>query len=136
MSDNKKKKKKPAGKKKKKKAAKKSLLTRLFGDKKAGKNGKKDKPEKKSETRAQALTALQRSISEIKQMKKIGERDPERLAQLLATMLGQEREKAEEAKRKLDEQVWDIIHRAEQKNAEPPPEDGDAHDPDNPISPN
>ena len=121
MSD---KKKKPAGKKKKK-AAKKSLLTRLFGGEKAKKN---DKVKKKTEVRAKALTALQRSISEIKQMKKIGERDPERLAQLLATMLGQERAKAEEAKRKLDEQVRDIIHRAEQKDAATSPED--------PISPN
>ncbi|HIG53206.1 MAG TPA: hypothetical protein EYG11_24885 [Candidatus Latescibacteria bacterium] len=128
MSD---KKKKPAGKKKKK-ATKKSLLTRLFGDEKAKKN---DKVEKKTAVRAKALTALQRSISEIKQMKKIGERDPERLAQLLATMLGQERAKAEEAKRKLNEQVWDIIHRAEQKNAEPSPEE-DGHDPEDPISPN
>lgn len=126
MSDNKKKKK--AGKKKKK-AEKKSLLTRLFGNRKAAENGK---AKKKPETRAKALTALQRSISEIKQMKKIGDRDPERLAQLLAAMLGQERAKEEEAKRRLDEQVWDIIHRAEQKNAEPPPED----DPENPISPN
>ena len=123
--------KKPAGKKKKK-AAKKSLLTRLFGDKKAKENGK---TKKKTEARAKALTALQRSISEIKQMKKIGERDPKRLAQLLATILGQERAKAEEAKRKLDVQVWDIIHRAEQKDAGNSPEE-DGHDPEDPISPN
>lgn len=128
MSD---KKKKPAGKKKKK-AAKKSFLTRLFGDKKAKENGK---TKKKTEARAKALTALQRSISDIKQMKKIGERDPERLAQLLATILGQERAKAEEAKRKLDEQVGDIIHRAEQKDAKTSPEE-DGHHPEDPISPN
>ena len=128
MSD---KKKKPAGKKKKK-AAKKSLLTRLFGDKKAKENGK---TKKKTAARPKALTAVQRSASEIKQMKKIGERDPERLAQLLATILGQERAKAEEAKRKLDEQVWDIIHRAEQKDAETSPEEG-GHDPEDPIPPN
>jgi len=127
MSDEKKKR---VAKKKKKSATKKSLLARLFGDKKAV---KETKP-KKTEARAKALTALQRSISEIKQMKKIGERDPERLAQLLTTMLGQEREKEEEAKRKLNEQVWDIIHRTEKKNAEPPPE-GD-HDPQDPLSPN
>ena len=45
--------KKPAGKKKKK-AAKKSLLTRLFGDKKAKENGK---TKKKTEARPKALTA-------------------------------------------------------------------------------
>ena len=128
MSD---KKKKPAGKKKKK-AAKKSLLTRLFGNKKAKENGK---TKKKTEAKVKALTALQRSISDIKQMKKIGERDPERLAQLLATILGQERAKAEEAKRKLDEQVGDIIHRAEQKDAKTSPEE-DGHDPEDPIPPN
>ena len=128
MSD---KKKKPAGKKKKK-VAKKSLLTRLFGNKKAKENGK---TKKKTEARPKALTALQRSTSDIKQMKKIGERDPERLAQLLATILGQERAKAEEAKRKLDEQVWDIIHRAEQKDAQTSTEE-DGHDPEDPIPPN
>ena len=122
-------KKKPVAKNKKKPVArkksstKKSLLARLFGDKKAV---KETKP-KKTEARAKALTALQRSISEIKQMKKIGERDPERLAQLLTTMLGQEREKEEEANRKLNEQVWDIIRRTEKKNAETLPES--EHDP-------
>ena len=92
------------------------------------------RPIKKAKPKAKPLTALQRSIAEIKQMKKIGDRDPERLAQLLVAMLGQERSKEEEAKGKLDEQVWDIIHRAEQKGAAPPPENGD--DPESPIAPN
>ena len=92
------------------------------------------RPIKKAKPKAKPLTALQRSIAEIKQMKKIGDRDPERLAQLLVAMLGQERAKQEEAKRKLDEQVWDIIHRAEQKEAEPPLENGDG--PEDPITPN
>jgi hypothetical protein len=67
-----------------------------------------------------------------KKKAKIGKRDPERLAQLLAAMLGQERAKEVEAKRKLDEQIWDIIHRAEQKDAEPPPDSGDPPE----LSPN
>jgi len=98
--------------KKRKKSAKGSLLTRIFGKKKAGED---DKVKKKAKARIKPLTPIERSIAEIKQMKKIGERDPERLAQLLVSMLGQERAKEEEAKRKLDQQVLDIIHRAEER---------------------
>ena len=98
--------------KKRKKSAKGSLLPRIFGKKKAGED---DKVKKKAKARIKPLTPIERSIAEIKQMKKIGERDPERLAQLLVSMLGQERAKEEEAKRKLDQQVLDIIHRAEER---------------------
>ena len=108
--------------KKKSKAAKKSLLSRLFGDRK---NAKKGQAAKVPKAKAKPLTPLQRSITEIKQMKKIGDRDPERLAQLLVAMLGQERAKEEEAKRRLDKQVRDIIHRAEQNEGEPSPKEGD-----------
>ena len=107
---------------KKNKAVKKSLLSRLFGDRK---NAKKGQAAKVPKAKAKPLTPLQRSIAEIRQMKKIGDRDPERLAQLLVAMLGKERAKEEEAKRRLDKQVWDIIHRSEQKEGEPPPEEGD-----------
>ena len=100
--------------KKRKKSAKESLLTRIFGKNKAG-----DKAKKKAKAIIKPLGPIERSIAEIKQMKKIGERDPERLAQLLLSMLGQERAKEEEAKCKLDQQVLDIIHRAEErKNTE------------------
>ena len=107
---------------KKSKGAKKSLLSRLFGGRK---NAKKSQAAKVPKDKAKPLTPLQRSIADIKQMKKIGDRDPERLAQLLVAMLGQERAKEEEAKRRLDKQVRDIIHRAEQKEGEPPPKGGD-----------
>ena len=110
MSEKKKKKKQTV--KKRKKSVKGSLLTRIFGKKKAGED---DKVKKKAKARIKPLTPIERSIVEIKQMKKIGERDPERLAQLLVSMLGQERAKEEEAKRKLDQQVLDIIHRAEER---------------------
>ena len=110
MSEKKKKKKQTL--KKRKESAKGSLLTRIFGKKKAGED---DKVKKKAKARIKPLTPIERSIAEIKQMKKIGERDPERLAQLLVSMLGQERAKEEEAKRKLDQQVLDIIHRAEER---------------------
>ena len=110
MSEKKKKKKQTV--KKRKKSVKGSLLTRIFGKKKAGED---DKVKKKAKARIKPLAPIERSIAEIKQMKKIGERDPERLAQLLLSMLGQERAKEEEAKRKLDQQVLDIIHRAEER---------------------
>ncbi len=106
------KKKKKQTVKKRKKSAKESLLTRIFGKKKAGED---DKAKKKAKAIIKPLGPIERSIAEIKQMKKIGERDPERLAQLMVSMLGQERAKEEEAKRKLDQQVLDIIHRAEER---------------------
>jgi len=122
------KKKKTAKKTKKpKKKGTSSLLTRLFG-------GKKDDKGKASAKKAKAkpLTPLQRSIAEMQQMTKIGKRDPERLAQLLITMLGKERAKEEAAKQSFDEQVWDIVHRDEQKNAEPADGDGDGDSPTEP----
>ena len=101
-------------KKRKKKSA--SMLTRLFkksgkkkGGKKKGAGGKRQAGEK-----ARPLTRRQRSIAEIKQMKKIGDNDPERLAQILSTILGDEREKEQAAKERLDQMVWDIIHKKEQ----------------------
>ena len=73
MSEKKKKKKQTV--KKRKKSAKGSLLTRIFGKKKAGED---DKVKKKAKARIKPLAPIERSIAEIKQMKKIGERDPER----------------------------------------------------------
>ncbi len=96
-----------------------SLLTRLFGG--AKKKGDKAKPSA-PKAKAKPLTPLQRSIAEIQQMTKIGQRDPERLAQLLITMLGKERAREEADKQQFDQQVWDIIHRDEEKKA------GDAAD--------
>jgi hypothetical protein len=126
MSKKKKSTKKPA------KKAKSSLLTRLFGGKK-GANKNQTGAAKKA--KAKPLTPLQRSIAEMQQMTKIGKRDPERLAQLLITMLGKERAKEEAAKQNFDQQVWDIVHRDEQKNAEPI--DGESDDPKTPPpSPN
>jgi hypothetical protein len=63
--------------KKKSPSGKASLLTRLFG----GRQKKRPKPPSKE--KAKPLTPMQRSIAEIQQMTKIGQRDPERLAQLL-----------------------------------------------------
>ena len=103
-------------KKRKKKSA--SLLTRLFkkGDKKGGK--KKGAGGKAGAEKARPLTPRQRSIAEIKQMKKIGDNDPERLAQILSTILGDERVKERIEKEKLDQLVWDIIHKKEQGSGE------------------
>ena len=102
-------KKKRSEKKKGKKKApsgKASLLTRLFG----GRQKKRPKPP--SEEKAKPLTPMQRSIAEIQQMTKIGQRDPERLAQLLITMLGKERAKEEADRQEFEQQVWDIVMQA------------------------
>lgn len=104
------------------KGEKSSLLTRLFGAKKKGDKAKSAAPKAK----AKPLTPLQRSIAEIQQMTKIGQRDPERLAQLLVTMLGKERAREEADRQQFDQQVWDIIHRDEEKGA------GDAADGESP----
>ena len=124
MSKKKKSTKKPA------KKAKSSLLTRLFGGKKGA---NKNQAASAKKAKVKPLTPLQRSIAEMQQMTKIGKRDPERLAQLLITMLGKERAKEEAAKQSFDQQVWDIVHRDEQKNAEPADDQSD--DPETPTPP-
>ena len=58
-------------------------------------------------------------------MAKIGQRDPERLAQLLVTMLGKERAKEEAGRQEFEQQVWDIVHREDDKKADASDE-GDA----------
>ena len=108
-------KKKRSQKKKGKKNAssdKPSLLTRLFGRRKK----KRFKTSPKEKTKP--LTPRQRSIAEIQQMAKIGQRDPERLAHLLITMLGKERAKEESDRQEFEQQVWDIVHREDDKKAD------------------
>ena len=108
-------KKKRSGKKKGKKKApsgKASLLTRLFGRR------QKKRPKPPSKEKTKPLTPLQRSIAEIQQMTKIGQRDPERLAQLLITMLGKERAKEEADRQEFEQQVWDIVHREDEKKTD------------------
>jgi len=89
-----------------------SLLTRLFGRRK--KKQFKTSPKEKTKP----LTPRQRSIAEIQQMAKIGQRDPERLAHLLITMLGKERAKEEADRQNFEQQVWDIVHRDDDKKAD------------------
>lgn len=115
---------KPTGKKSAKKGAKSSkdgkpsflkrLLKRDGDDKKADKSGA-TKAEKKK-----PLTPLEKSIAEIRQLQGVGERDPERLAGLLANILAKEKAKQDEAREKFDAMVWDIVNREEQGD-----EDGD-----------
>ena len=117
-------------KRKKKKGSKKSsVLTRLFGKdgKKGGKKGGKKKVAgaKEAVEKARPLSRRQRSIEEIKQMKKIGDRDPERLARLLSAILGEVRAKEQADKEMLDHMVWNIIHRKEQGSGE----DGEPEEP-------
>ena len=115
-------KKKRSQKKKGKKNAssgKASLLTRLLG------RWKKERTKTSRKKRAKPLTPRQRSIAEIQQMAKIGQRDPERLAQLLITMLGKKRAKEETDRQEFKQQVWDIVHREDGKRADASDE-GDA----------
>ena len=108
-------KKKRSQKKKGKKNAsgdKPSFLARLFSRR------KKKRPKTPTKEKAKSLTPRQRSIVEIQQMAKIGQSDPERLAHLLITMLGKERAKEEVDRQEFEQQVWDIVHREDDKKAD------------------
>ena len=107
----------------------KPLLTRIFGDKK-GKKRSKSKGGKKdatadSQSQGTPRTRLQRSIAEMKQMKQLGEKDPERLARLLVAMFREVQQKEEQDKQRCDEMVWNIVR----KNEEPPEEGVDGETP-------
>ena len=113
--------------KSRKKKGKNSLLSRLLsGGKKKGEKkpaGKgKAQPRNKAPAKARPLSRLERSIAEVKQMTKIGEKDPERLASLLAGLLAKEREKERAEQEAFENQVWDILHRSE-PGEEPEEED-------------
>ncbi len=129
--------------KSRKKKASDSLFFRLLGGKKKGKAGtgkkgkaaKKADPEKQTASKARPLTRRERSIAEVKQMTKIGAKDPERLARLLATILAKDREKRQADKNDFEQQVWDIVHRSEQEeSADVPPANGQPPDDDPPLS--
>ena len=120
-----------------------SQLGRLFGgSKKKGKgkgsSGKKrnNSTQKKAagsapKEKPRPLTRMERSIAEIKQMAKIGEKDPERLARMLAALLAKEREKQQADQENFEQQVWEIVRRSEEGEDAPdgdePPEDGAAN---------
>lgn len=108
-------KKKRSRKKKGKKNAsgdKLSFLTRLFSRR------KNKRPKTSPKEKPKPLTPRQRSIAEIQQMAKIGQRDPERLAHLLITMLGKERAKEEADRQEFEQQVRDIVHQEDDRRAD------------------
>lgn len=103
---------------------KKPLLTRIFGDKKGSKGGKSKGGKKDAaadkQSRETPRTRLQRSIAEMKQMKQLGEKDPERLARLLVSLFREVQQKEAQDKQHFDEMVWNIVRKNEQ-----PEESGD-----------
>ena len=121
-----------------KKKSSKSLLTRFFksNGKKKGKKGSKTKTGKrKSETGKGdvedsnvAKTPRQKSIAEIKQMRQVGDKSPERLARILSTILSQERQKNEKDQEMFDQMVWGIIQRKEKGQHSDSDEGEDADD--------
>ncbi|MEW6751545.1 MAG: hypothetical protein AB1505_11300 [Candidatus Latescibacterota bacterium] len=115
-----------------------SLLQRLFGGRKQA-QGRSAAPQKKApapaatpgkaagsapRAAAEAVppprlpTPLERSIAEVKSMARIGARDPERLARLLAGLLAKERQQRQAEKERFEQQVLEIARRT---GAEPPP---------------
>ena len=105
----------------------KSLLTRFLknGGKKKGKSGTKGRSKDAgseqggaASQKAKPLTARERSIAEIKQMKRMGDNSPERLARILSTMLSKERAKSERDQEMFDQMLWGIIRRKEKKEDE------------------
>jgi len=127
--------------KKKKRPARGSFLTRLLGgDKSGGEQGGARKGKKPAgngaatgkvsragkagpgdQTRARALTPLERSIQEIKHMAKVGQSDPERLAVLLSNLLAGERARRQQDQQKLDRMVSDLLDRRESGEGPPSP---------------
>ncbi|MEE2659458.1 MAG: hypothetical protein VX733_13205 [Candidatus Latescibacterota bacterium] len=117
MADEKKRNKKAkagAASKKKVKSAKKtgSLLSRLLH--RGSESGAKKPPSNGApRVKATPLTPLDHSIQEIRSMIKVGERDPERLAMLLSSLLSKEQEKQKSAQEDFDRMVWDIVNKDE-----------------------
>jgi len=113
------------GKKKGDRSGRRSLLTRLFGGgkkgdgkprAKAGAGGSKAAGNGRAEAgpaaaKARPLTPLERSIREIKQLAKVGERDPERLALLLSNLLAGEKARRQQDQERFDRMVTDLLER-------------------------
>ncbi len=57
------------------------------------------------------LTPRQRSIEEIRQLARIGARDPGRLARLLAAMLAKEQARRQADQERFDQQVREVVQR-------------------------
>ena len=101
----------------------KSLLTRFFKSGKKKKGGAKEilnggTPGRgKSADKLKPLSPMDRSIQEIKQLMKVGQDDPERLALLLSNLLGTEREKMQQKQAAFDQMVWDIVAKKEGKES-------------------
>tara|TARA_Y100001960_G_scaffold107674_1_gene115660 strand:+ start:1156 stop:1593 length:438 start_codon:yes stop_codon:yes gene_type:complete len=110
-------------KKKKQQSNEKSLLTRFFKSGKKKKGGAKEilnggtPGSGKSAEKLKPLSSMDRSIQEIKQLMKVGQDDPERLALLLSNLLGTEREKMQQKQAAFDQMVWDIVAKKEGKES-------------------
>ena len=110
-------------KKKKQQSNEKSLLTRFFKSGKKKKGGAKEilnggtPGSGKSAEKMKPLSSMDRSIQEIKQLMKVGQDDPERLALLLSNLLGTEREKMQQKQAAFDQMVWDIVAKKEEKES-------------------
>lgn len=113
----------------KKKKAKPSLLARLFGAKakptakKAAKTKATTPDTEKAapEKAAPRPTPLDRSISEIKTMVRIGHNNPARLANILGNLIKAEQEKKAKADEKYQKLIQDILDRQQQKEQQDPP---------------
>ncbi len=123
----------------KKKKAKPSLLARLFGAKAKAKPAAKKPtraktaspplpakdtaPEKAGPPKAPRPTPLDRSISEIKTMVRIGQNNPARLANILGNLIKAEQAKKAKADEDYQRLIQDILDREQKKEApdSPPP---------------
>ncbi|MBI2505546.1 MAG: hypothetical protein HYW07_20230 [Candidatus Latescibacteria bacterium] len=115
----------------KKKKARSSLLARLFGAKgkaePAAKKAAKAKTAKKAAPEKVAPkppppTPLDRSIAEIKQMVRIGQNNPARLATILGNLIKAEQAKKAQADEKYQQLIQDILDRQQQKEQQEPPQ--------------
>jgi len=109
-----------------------SLLGRLFGrgqrdragssrparGKGRGDGRKQDAAGGKAATDRRPLTPRERSLAEVRQMARIGQRDPERLAVLLSGLLAKDRARRRADQELFEQQVQDILHRDSSGDAE------------------
>lgn len=106
----------------KNKKAKPSLLARLFGGKgKAEPEAKKTPARKRPAPKSPPPSRLDRSISEIKTMVRIGESNPARLATILTSIIKAEQAKKAKADEEYRKLIQDILDRQQQKEQEQEP---------------
>jgi hypothetical protein len=87
---------------------------RAAGKKAQARGGEPSRDTAAASEKARPLTPRERSVEEVKQMTRLGRRDPERLAALLTAILAKERARQQLDQQSFERQVSSILERDEQ----------------------